>query len=84
MSYVGRAKLFRNGRSQAVRLPKECRFDGTEVSVRREGDTVILEPIRKRPWPDNYFKSFGPVSRDFTAPEPLPPSRHRDAPIDEL
>ncbi|MEG3143279.1 type II toxin-antitoxin system VapB family antitoxin [Sphingomonas sp. RT2P30] len=38
------AKIFWNGRSQAVRLPKEYRFAGSEVSIRREGDKVILEP----------------------------------------
>jgi len=40
-----RAKLFTHGGSQAVRLPKAFRFEGTEVSVRREGDAVILEPV---------------------------------------
>jgi antitoxin VapB len=39
------AKIFWSGRSQAVRLPKEFRFDGTEVRIRREGDRVILEPV---------------------------------------
>ena len=40
-----RAKLFQNGGRQAVRLPKQCRFDaGREVLVRREGRRVILEP----------------------------------------
>lgn len=38
------AKLFRSGRSQAVRLPKEFRFAGTEVRIHREGDRVVLEP----------------------------------------
>lgn len=38
------AKIFWNGRSQAVRLPKEYRFDSAEVSIRREGAKVILEP----------------------------------------
>ena len=38
------AKLFRTGRSQAVRLPKEFRFEGSEVRIRREGSAVILEP----------------------------------------
>ena len=44
-----RAKLFQNGGSQAVRLPKECRFAGRrrEVLVRREGHSVILEPIEE-------------------------------------
>ena len=38
------AKLFKNGRSQAVRLPKEFRFEGEEVYVRREGRSVVLTP----------------------------------------
>ncbi len=39
-----KAKIFWSGRSQAVRLPKEFRFDATEVNIRREGNTVVLEP----------------------------------------
>lgn len=38
------AKLFITGRSQAVRLPKEYRFDGIEVFIRKEGENVILSP----------------------------------------
>ena len=38
------AKLFENGRSQAVRLPKEYRFSGNEVSINKIGDVVILMP----------------------------------------
>jgi antitoxin VapB len=37
-------KLFRNGRSQAVRLPKKYRFEGAEVLIRKVGDSVILFP----------------------------------------
>ncbi len=39
------AKLFWSGRSQAVRLPKEFRFPGEEVRIRRHGSAVILEPL---------------------------------------
>jgi len=39
------AKIFWSGRSQAVRLPKEFRFDADQVRVRRHGNAVILEPI---------------------------------------
>lgn len=39
------AKLFRNGRSQAVRLPREFRFDGDRVRVRRAGRGVLVEPM---------------------------------------
>ena len=40
-----KAKLFTHGGSQAVRLPKAFRFEGSEVYVRRDGDKVILEPV---------------------------------------
>jgi antitoxin VapB len=43
------AKLFMHGRSQAVRLPKEFRFDGKEVRISKVGDRVILEPLKKKP-----------------------------------
>jgi antitoxin VapB len=44
------AKLFMHGRSQAVRLPKEFRFEGKEVRVSKVGDKVILEPMEKAPF----------------------------------
>ena len=43
------AKVFMHGRSQAVRLPKEYRFEGNEVLVSKVGNKVILEPLRKEP-----------------------------------
>ena len=43
------ARLFTNGRSQAVRLPKGFRFEGVrEVSLEREGEAIILRPVRQR------------------------------------
>jgi virulence-associated protein VagC len=50
------ARLFKNGRSQAVRLPKEFRFSGDEVFVRREGEAIILEPIKRKAWPRGYWE----------------------------
>ena len=41
------AKLFRHGGSQAVCLPKAFRFEGTEVSIEKRGDEVVLTPKRK-------------------------------------
>jgi antitoxin VapB len=61
-----RAKVFWTGRSQAVRLPKEFRFAGDTVLVRREGDAVILEPADA--WPERYVESFAGVPDDFTRP----------------
>lgn len=45
MSGKGIAKLFRNGRSQAVRLPREFRFEGDRVRVRRVAGGVLLQPL---------------------------------------
>ena len=65
------AKLFMNGRSQAVRLPKACRFEGDEVRVRKVGDTVILEPMVRRQWPEDFFTSFT-ADPEFPEITPLP------------
>ncbi len=43
---------------QVVALPEECRFAGDTVSIRKEGDAVILEPIRFVDWPTNFFESI--------------------------
>ena len=45
MAKTGFAKLFRNGRSQAVRLPREFRFEGDRVRIRRVDQGVLLEPL---------------------------------------
>ncbi|WP_061223219.1 type II toxin-antitoxin system antitoxin VapB [Leptospira weilii] len=42
---MNRAKIFKNGDSQAIRLPKDYRFKGKEVYIRKDGDNVILTPI---------------------------------------
>jgi antitoxin VapB len=47
MTEFGTAKLFKHGRSQAVRLPKEFRLPGKEVRVRRFGRGVLLEPMER-------------------------------------
>jgi antitoxin VapB len=44
-----RGQLFQNGRSQAVRLPKEFRFEGKEIGMGRAGNAVILYPLND-PW----------------------------------
>lgn len=41
---VRTASLFRNGRNQAVRIPVEFEFPGTEVTIRKEGDALVIEP----------------------------------------
>lgn len=78
------AKVFMSGSSQAVRLPKAFRFEVDEVSIRKEGDEVILSPVKPRPWPKGYWSSFGPLGADFEVPEPLPRSSRRDRILEEL
>lgn len=57
------AKLFENGRSQAVRLPKECRFEGDEVAVNKIGDIVILLP-KENKW-SGFLQSLEMFTDDF-------------------
>jgi len=57
------AKLFVNGRSQAVRLPRAFRFEGKEVIIRRVGEDVILSP-KPRSW-DSFFSDTPMPSDDF-------------------
>lgn len=57
------AKIFKNGRSQAVRLPKECRFDTDEVVVNRIGDIVLLMPKTNK-W-SSFMQAIDMFSDDF-------------------
>jgi antitoxin VapB len=67
-----RAKLFRSGGSQAVRLPKEYRFeDSDEVLVRRQGRRVVLEPVPKT-WSQRFRKLAGSTADFPYPPEPKP------------
>ncbi|MFM0515428.1 antitoxin [Paraburkholderia sp. RL17-373-BIF-A] len=70
------AKLFKSGRSQAVRLPKEFRFEGTEVRIRRHGAAVILEPVADDwAWLDALS---GGIDADFKAAvQEHPGEQHR-------
>jgi len=60
---MGTARLFQNGNSQAVRLPKEFRISGTEVKIYKRGNQVILEPIETT-W-DSLFESLREFPDDF-------------------
>jgi virulence-associated protein VagC len=63
------AKLFRHGGSQAVRLPTEFRFTGGEVTVRREGNAVVLEPIARKKWPKDFFRKIRIDDSAFARPK---------------
>lgn len=65
------AKLFMNGQSQAVRLPKEFRFKGDSVAIKRIGNVVALLPLEK-PW-DTLLDSLSMFSSDFMDERNQPP-----------
>lgn len=71
------AKLFRTGRSQAVRLPKEYRFEGSEVFIAKMGSAVVLMP-ELHTW-DVLFEACGEFSEDFMADRNQPEHQSRPA-----
>lgn len=70
------AKLFINGRSQAVRLPKEFRFDGDEVFIKRVGDAVVLLP--RRGW-STLFDALDAFEPGFSIERDQPAAQDREA-----
>ena len=91
---VKKAKLFANGRSQAVRLPKEFRFAGAEVFIERRGDEVVLRAVGAPAGADaksaghvktlgdlaRHFREIGGVSEDFARAVREARTRDRDWP----
>ena len=80
MSEARTAKIFKHGRSQAVRLPKEFRLPGTEVRVRRVGRGVLLEPLDAPFDVKAWFAKLDEYLDEPFMPEgpqqpPLPPAR---------
>ena len=69
------AKLFQNGKSQAVRLPKEFRFKSDRVYLKKMGNAVILLPYGA-PW-QSLLESLSLFSSDFMATRTQPPSQQR-------
>jgi len=74
------AKLFATGGSQAVRLPKEFRFDVPEVYIVREENRVVLIPKEKRRWPRGFFRTIRIRDAKFKRlPQPeTPPIKELD------
>ncbi len=70
------AKLFQNGQSQAVRLPKEFRFEGDEVFIKRSGNAVVLIPANQS-W-DVLMGSLDKFSEDFMTDRNQPEQQIRE------
>lgn len=75
---AGRGKIFYNGGSQAVRLPKSCRFpdDQREVTVHRVGRKVILEPADE--WSADFVKALGSWSEEIERPRSQKIAKKKD------
>lgn len=69
-------RLFRNGRNQAVRIPREFEFEGDEALLIKDGDRLVLEPIRKGRLLET-LRALGPLNEPFPEVDDVQP------PLDE-
>lgn len=69
---VREAKLFRNNRSQAVRIPADFELPGDRVRLWREGDRLVVEPVRPGGLP-GLLASWAPLDEGLPEPDDLPP-----------
>jgi antitoxin VapB len=72
MNLERHVKLFKNGRSQAVRIPREFELPGEDAIMRKEGRRIIIEPAPARSLLD-VLKTWEPIDDDFGPIEDLPP-----------
>ena len=68
------ASLFRNGRNQAVRIPREFELDGTQVLIRKEGDRLVLTPVARNRLVD-LIPSWKPLDEGLPDVEDPPPQK---------
>lgn len=71
-----KAKIFKNGQSQAIRLPKELRFSGDEVLVQKHGNGVLILPLNKSF--DSLKQSLDSFSADFMSERKQPTVQTRE------
>jgi antitoxin VapB len=73
------AKLFKNGQSQAVRLPKEFRMEGDEVYIKKQGEAIVLLP-KKKSW-EPLFDSLNRFEKDFRIERNQPVEEQKREPM---
>lgn len=72
------AKVFQNGRSQAIRIPKELRVDSDEVYIEKVGDTLVIKPKKKDKW-ESFFDLLESVdTQDFLSDREQPQLQERE------
>jgi antitoxin VapB len=70
-------RLFRNGRNQAVRIPRDFEMDGSEAIIRKEGNKLILEPVDAKNCLLELLKTLEPIQEEFPEMED-PPVKDED------
>ena len=73
------AKLFQNGQSQAVRLPKEFRMAGKEVYIKKQGEAIVLLP-KEKSWAP-LFESLNHFEKDFRIERNQPAENQKREPM---
>lgn len=76
------ARVFKSGNSQGVRLPKEFRIEGDRVYTKKEGDAIVLLPLKKSWQP--LLDAIGMFSDDFMAERNQPEQQQERPELDEL
>ncbi len=72
-----KAKVFQNGQSQAIRLPKEFRVKGSEVFIKKQGNTIVLIPMDTNPW-ESLIVSLDQFSEDYLEERDQPVQAKRE------
>ena len=70
-------RLFRNGRNQAVRIPRDFEMDGNEAIIRKDGNRLILEPVSVKNSLIELLKTLEPIQEEFPEMED-PPAKEED------
>lgn len=74
MSVERHVSIFRNGRNQAIRIPREFELAGTEAIMRKEGERLIIEPLSPRDQLLKLLASWAPLDDDFPEIADPPPA----------
>ena len=72
MALERRVRLFKNGRNQAVRIPRQFELPGEDAIMRKEGDRLIIEPVAKRTLLE-VLANLQPLNEDFPPVDDVPP-----------
>lgn len=73
MSQERLVKVFRNGRNRAVRIPREFDFPGDDVLMRKEGNTIVIEPVAKVSSLKEWLATLEPVGEEWPQIDDAPP-----------